>query len=129
MPEYIGNLSGLVRRLHSRIFRAQENVAALLRAIYSWALTPVLRRRDLKDENLLAVGERDESIQKRYVQIERAVAELNRVLNENYKLLFDLLPYSLYEKDEYELDEGEFSISPPPLAKVVRRYTFGSSRS
>lgn len=98
---------GPVRKLHSRIFRAQENIGALLRMIYSWALSPILERKDFKGENLLAVGERDENFQKRYGQIERAVKELNRVLDENYKLFFDLLPDPWYEKDEKEFEWDE----------------------
>lgn len=106
VPEYIGNLLGLVQKLHSRIFHAQKNVAALLRMIYSWAMSPILERKDFKDENLLAVGERNENVQKRYNQIKHASRELNRVLDENYKLFFDLLPYSVYEKNEFELDKS-----------------------
>lgn len=105
VPEYIGNLLDLVRKLHSRIFYAQENIDTLLRTIYSWAMFPILERKDFKDENLLAVSERDEIFQKRYNQIEHANRELNRVLDENYKLFFDLLPDSVYEKDDSELDK------------------------
>lgn len=105
VPEYIDSLLSVVRRLHSRIFRAEENVDALLRTIYStWALLPVLRRKDLKEESPLALNEREERFQKRYAQIEDAANELNRILSENYKLLFDLLPHSVYDRDEYELD-------------------------
>ncbi|XP_077280935.1 dynein beta chain, ciliary-like isoform X2 [Temnothorax americanus] len=106
VPEYIDNLLGLVRKLHSRIFYAQENINTLLGIIYSWAMSPILERKDFKDENLLAVSERDEHFQKRYNQIEHASGELNRVLDENYKLFFDLLPDSVYEKDEIELDKN-----------------------
>lgn len=108
VPKYIDNLLGLVRKLHSRILYAQENINTLLRMIYAWAMSPILERKDFKDENLLAVGERDENFQKRYDQIEQAGRELNRVLDENYKLFFDLLPDSVYEKDEIELDNSNF---------------------
>jgi len=106
VPEYIDNLLSLIRKLHSRIFYAQENINTLLRMIYAWAMSPILERKDFKDENLLAVNERDENFQKRYNQIERANRELNRILDENYKLFFDLLPDSVYEKDEIELDKS-----------------------
>lgn len=106
VPEYIGNLLSLTRKLHSRIFRAQENIASLLREIYSWAMLPVLQRKDLKAENLLALAERDDNFQKRYSQIERVAMELNRILDENYKLFFNLLPDWIYERDEFELDES-----------------------
>ncbi|XP_050446950.1 dynein beta chain, ciliary-like [Cataglyphis hispanica] len=110
VPEYINNLMNPMRKLHSRVFRAQENVGALLRMIYSWALSPILERKDFKSENLLALGERDENFQKRYDQIERAVNELNQVLDKNYKLFFDLLPDLWYERNELELDETQMDI-------------------
>ncbi|KAG5306381.1 DYHC protein, partial [Pseudoatta argentina] len=102
VPEYISNLLDIIRKLYLRIFYAQENINTLLRMIYTWARSPILERKDFKDENLLAVCERNENFQKRYDQIEQASRELNRVLDENYKLFFDLLPDSVYEKDEIE---------------------------
>lgn len=74
--------------------------------MYEWAMMPVLDRRDLKDENLLAIGEREDRFARRYSEIEAAAVEINRVLDENYKLFFDLLPESEYVKDEFELDTG-----------------------
>jgi len=111
VPEHIANLLNVVRRLHSRIFRAQDNIIGLEKMIYSWALLPVLMRKDLKDENLLDLDEREENFQKRYKQIEQVVTELDRILDENYKLFFDLLPDWVYERDEFELEESNFYFS------------------
>ncbi|EGI59469.1 Dynein beta chain, ciliary [Acromyrmex echinatior] len=102
VPEYISNLMDIIRKLYLRIFYAQENINTLLQMIYTWAMSPILERKDFKDENLLALGERNENFQKRYDEIEQASRELNRVLDENYKLFFNLLPDSVYEKDEIE---------------------------
>lgn len=106
VPEYIGNLLAMMRKLHSRVFRAQRNIAGLMRMVHSWMLTPILQRKDLKEENLLAVAERDEAFRKRYDKVEQAAGELSRVLSKNYKLFFDLLPDSVYERNELEMDEG-----------------------
>jgi len=111
VPEHIANLLNVVRRLHSRIFRAQENIIELEKMIYSWALSPVLMRKQLKDENLLDLDEREENFQKRYKQIEQVVTELDRILDENYKLFFDLLPDWVYEKNEFKLKESNFYFS------------------
>jgi len=111
VPEHIANLLNVVRRLHSRIFRAQDNIIGLEKMIYSWALLPVLMRKDLKDENLLDLDEREENFQKRFKQIEQVVTELDRILDENYKLFFDLLPDWIYERDEFELEESNFYFS------------------
>lgn len=104
MSEYVEQLLNLTRKLYIRIFKVQENINALLEIIYSWALIPILERKDLKEENLLALEEREEKFAKRYQDIELVVKELNRVLEENYKLLFDLMPQSIYEEDDMDLD-------------------------
>lgn len=130
VPEYIGNLLALVWKLHSRIFRAQENIVALLRTAYSWTLSPILQRKDLKDENPLAVTERDEAFQKRYDKIEQAARELSRILNENYKLFFDLLPDSVYERNKFELDEGNILdrfLLYSRTSRCARNVRFGNS--
>lgn len=106
VPEYIEALLRSVKKLHTRVFRAQENVARLKKLIYSWAMMPVLDRKDLKDENLLALGEREERFEKRFADITASTAEIDRVLEENYCLFFDLLPESEYSKDDFELEEG-----------------------
>ncbi|XP_047352693.1 dynein beta chain, ciliary-like [Vespa velutina] len=107
VPEYIEQLLNLTRKLYIRIFKVQENISALLEIIYSWALIPILERKDLKEENLLAIEEREEKFAKRYQEIELVVKELNHVLEENYKLLFDLMPQSIYEEDDVDLDMDE----------------------
>ncbi|XP_046432396.1 dynein beta chain, ciliary-like [Neodiprion fabricii] len=105
VPEYIETLLYFVKKLHTRVFRAQENVAKLKKLIYSWAMMPVLDRKDLKDENLLALGEREERFEKRFADIAAAAAEIDRVLDENYCLFFDLLPESEYARDDSELEQ------------------------
>ncbi|KAK2582958.1 hypothetical protein KPH14_009015 [Odynerus spinipes] len=107
VPEYIEQLSHLSKKLYTRVFRAQENIASLLKMIYSWAMTPVLERKDLKEENLLAIGEREEKFTKRYQEIELVVTELNRVLEENYKFFFDLMPQSIYEEESIDLNKDD----------------------
>ena len=107
MSEYIETLLSLLKKLHSRVFRAQENIEKLLKTMYEWAMIPVLDRKDFKDENLLAIGERKDRFAKRYSEIEQAAEEIKRVLDENYKLFFDLLPESEYAKDEFELEAGK----------------------
>lgn len=76
--------------------------------MYSWAMSPILQRKHLKDDNLLAIDERDENFQKRYNQIQQTVMEVNRILDENYKLFFDLLPDAIYERNDFELNEGDY---------------------
>lgn len=86
--------------LHSRILRAQANLANLQRKLNEWALVPVLVRKDNKPKHLLAIAERKETFEKRYRQVAADAEELMRILEENYKLYFDLMP------EELEITEG-----------------------
>lgn len=69
-------------------------------------MMPVLDRKDLKDENLLALNEREDRFEKRFTDIATAATEIDRVLEENYCLFFDLLPEFEYAEDESELHQG-----------------------
>lgn len=108
VPEYIENLLLILRKLHLRVFRAQENLNNIMDKLYTWAMMPILYRKDAKDENLLSIADKDENFQERFIEIEETAVELKRILKENYKLFFDLLPESAYPKDEEELVDGEF---------------------
>ena len=105
MLEYTKGLLHKVQKLHYRVFRAQENISNLLKSIYTWAMLPVLIRKDQKNENLLSINDREEKFSKRYNEIETVAGEVTEKLNENYKLFFDLLLESEYDKSEFD---GEF---------------------
>ncbi|XP_076235061.1 dynein beta chain, ciliary [Calliopsis andreniformis] len=107
VPEYIENLLTITRKLHSRVFRAQENLNNIMDKMYTWAMMPILYRKDARDENLLSIADKDEKFKERFNEIEETVVELGRVLKENYKLFFNLLPDDAYEKDEEELLDDE----------------------
>ncbi|XP_076548684.1 dynein beta chain, ciliary isoform X2 [Osmia lignaria lignaria] len=105
VPEYIENLLTITRKLHARVFRAQENLKTIMDRLYTWAMMPVLYRKDARDENLLGIAEKDEKFEERYAEIEATTQELERILKENYKLFFDLLPDSAYDVDDSDLFE------------------------
>ncbi|XP_011314378.1 dynein beta chain, ciliary-like [Fopius arisanus] len=102
-PEYVKVLLASVRSMHARVMKAQENVEKLMKMMYEWAMAPVLIRKDGKPENLLAIGEREARFEKRYRDIEAFGEEVRRILLENCKLYFDLLPESFYLKEEADL--------------------------
>lgn len=58
VPEYIENLLLILRKLHLRVFRAQENLNNIMDKLYTWAMMPILYRKDAKDENLLSIDRR-----------------------------------------------------------------------
>ncbi|XP_076387377.1 dynein beta chain, ciliary-like [Megachile rotundata] len=107
VPEYIANLLKITRKLHARVFRAQENLKTIMDRLYSWAMMPVIYRKDARDENLLAIADKDDKFKERYEEIEATAIELDRVLKENYKLFFDLLPEDAYDDESELTDEDE----------------------
>lgn len=78
-------------------------------SINDWAMSPILERKDRKADNLIAIGDRKDKFSKRYSTIEQAAAEINRVLEENYKLYFNILPESAYISSDFESDSGSLN--------------------
>ncbi|XP_031848127.1 dynein beta chain, ciliary [Nomia melanderi] len=120
VPEYIDNLLSMVRKLHVRVFRAQENLKNIMDRLYTWAMMPVLYRKDARDENLLSITDKDDKFEERYTEIKETAEELKRVLEENYKLYFDLLPENFYEKDEAEFQDDYLLEESEILEEVVQ---------
>ncbi|XP_053593671.1 dynein beta chain, ciliary [Microplitis demolitor] len=104
IPDYINKLLILVRNLYYRKLKAVNNIDDLMKSINDWAMAPILERKDNKVENLIAIGDRKEKFDRRYSTIERTQEEIKRILDENYKLYFNISPESAYIANESELD-------------------------
>ncbi|KAK0087408.1 hypothetical protein PV325_001063 [Microctonus aethiopoides] len=104
---YIETLLNIVKSVYFRITKAKANIENLNKMIYEWAMLPVIHRKEMKAENLLAINEREEKFAKRYSKIAKAAKEINNILEENYKLYFNLLPESFYIQDEFEVTGDE----------------------
>lgn len=102
---YVKSVLKVVHRLHTRIFRTQTNISKLLEMMYTWAMEPVLQR-DPKNNYLLAISEKDQRLRKRYELVETTARELDQVLEDNYKAIFDLLPESEYDDSGIDGDDG-----------------------
>lgn len=74
--------------------------------MYSWAMMPVIYRKDARDEYLMGISDKDDKFAERFAEIQATAELLEEVLKENYKLFFDLLPESAYDKDDLELTGG-----------------------
>lgn len=104
---YIETLLNIVKSVYFRMTKAKANIENLYKMIYDWAMLPVIQRKEMKAENLLAINERKEKFAKRYSNIAKAAKEINNILEENYKLYFNLLPESFYIQDEFEVTGNE----------------------
>lgn len=104
--EYIDNLLKIIWKLHSRLFRAQNNLKNIMNNMYTWAMIPVIYRKDTRDENLLSLIDKDDRFAERFAEIESTAEQLEQILKENYKLFFDLLPEQFYDREDLELLES-----------------------
>ncbi|XP_078035559.1 dynein beta chain, ciliary-like isoform X9 [Augochlora pura] len=117
--EYVDNLLAMVKRLHIRLFRAQDNLKNIMDRLYLWAMTPVLYRKDARDENLLLIADKDDRFEERFTEIGDTADELARILEENYKLFFNLMPESYYELDETNGSDVQMLESSEVLDELV----------
>lgn len=99
MPNYTFLDSETIEELHmktkqliDRVMSAQKNVNQLTADIESWSELPLFERKDGKKENLLGIEDRVERAQKRYEQIKLTSATVAAILEENFRLFFDIPP-------------------------------------
>lgn len=88
--ETIQSLYAKIKQLVDRVVRAQQNIKELETTIETWSTLPLFERRDGKKENLLNIDDRTERIQRRYEQIEQTSKSIASLLEENYKLFFNI---------------------------------------
>lgn len=88
--EVIEQLYEKTKQLVERVKQTQNNVTSLIESIDAWALVPLFERKDGKKENLLNIEDRAERIQRRYEQIEQTSRKFSSLLEENYKLFFNI---------------------------------------
>lgn len=70
--------------------RAQRNVSEAVANIEIWSKVPLFERKEGKMDNLLYLEDRFERVQRRYELIEATSASLSTLLEENYRLFFNL---------------------------------------
>lgn len=92
----------MVGSLYRRLLRAQENLQKLKNNMETLARTPVITRRDNKRTQTLQLSERKDIFEKRYQVIRQYANEFEKMLEDNYKLYFDLLP-----EEQENIGEGK----------------------
>lgn len=70
--------------------QAQRNVTEAVASIEIWSKVPLFERREGKLDNLLHLEDRAERVQRRYELIEATSASLGTLLEQNYRLYFNL---------------------------------------
>lgn len=79
-----------MKQLHGRVVHAQRNVSEAIANIEVWNKVPLFERKEGKLDNLLYLEDRTERVQRRYELIEATSTTLGLLLEENYRLFFNL---------------------------------------
>lgn len=114
MWETINNIHLKVKDLYDRVYQAQVNLKTVLNTMEKWAIIPLYERREGKKDQLLNLDDRTDRRQKRYNNIKKSADDIAVMLDENYRLFYNLKMPSL-ETDENE-EDGEDVPKPTPVA-------------
>lgn len=88
--EVVQDIFDQVKQLHTRVVHAQRNVTEAVANIEVWSKVPLFERKEGKLDNLLYLEDRTERVQRRYELIEVTSALIIKLLEENYRLFFNL---------------------------------------
>lgn len=78
------------KQLYNRVIQAQRNVTEAIANIEVWSKVPLFERKEGKLESLIHLEDRAERVQRRYELIEATSASLGTLLEQNYRLFFNL---------------------------------------
>lgn len=79
-----------MKQLYDRVTRAQRNVTEAMANIDAWSFLPLFERKEGRLDNLLQLDDRAERVLRRYELIEASSVALGTLLEENYRLFFNL---------------------------------------
>lgn len=99
LGDFLLDLARTIRKLFYRLDRAQQNLDKIFNFMKSFAMKPILARKDNRNENTLVNADVNKYMNKRYDKIKQIAEDLPGVLGENYRWLFGLYPDSKYDTD------------------------------
>ncbi|XP_069702004.1 dynein beta chain, ciliary-like [Periplaneta americana] len=99
---YVQQIRNLVEDLQNRVLNAQKNVDIIHGLINTWSLVPLFERKDGKKENLLFLDDRKERVSNRYREVKKVNSQIRELMEENFKLFFNIKPPELEEEEEQE---------------------------
>ena len=85
--EYIEETRDKVRDLEVRVQKSKDNVEEIQKIMSTWSKTPLFERREMKNERLLHLDDREDRLNKRYNEISASgekLQELVKVVNSFY---------------------------------------------
>ncbi|XP_031327312.1 dynein beta chain, ciliary-like [Photinus pyralis] len=88
--ELIKTIYDALKQLYDRVMEAQRNVNNIIAEINLWGEEPLFERKDRNSHCLLYVEDRVERVHKRYSQITATSLSIEKVMELNYKLFFNI---------------------------------------
>lgn len=119
--EQINNLHVKIKNLYERVNNAQQNLKNILLDMDKWALVPLYNRKDNKKDQLLCLEDRQDRKHKRYEKIQNSGDAVAIMLDENYRLFYNLEAPDLLGEEEIEEEEQALpSPTPVPSKAAVK---------
>lgn len=84
--EYIEETRDKVYDLDNRVQKAKDNVEKIQKIMATWSKLPLFERTEGKNESLLKLDDRNDRLNKRYTEIEKAGDSIHQLLIENLEL-------------------------------------------
>lgn len=111
-----------MKNLYERLKQTQENLKNVLADMDTWASVPLYSRKDNKKDQLLALDDRADRKHKRYKKIQESADKIAYMLDENYRLFFNLdMPDLMGEEEELVMEEEIPSPTPVPSKEKMKK--------
>lgn len=108
---YIDLLYAAILDLHTRIVKTQENIRKMEASIDSWGMVPMYPRKDFTTDGLIVLTDCEVLLEKRIVDIEMTRVLIDRLMEMNFRLFFNIFkhkkPVDLQESGDEEMAEEE----------------------
>lgn len=84
--EYIEKTKNMVYDLESRMQKSKTNIQKIVQLMATWSKTPLFERKEEKFGSLLNLDDREERLERRYLEIQVKGDQIHQLLKENVQL-------------------------------------------
>lgn len=97
--EYIEKTKNMVYDLESRMQKSKTNIQKIVQLMATWSKTPLFERKEEKFGSLLNLDDREERLERRYLEIQVKGDQIHQLLKVNSNAIILALFFSFFFKD------------------------------
>lgn len=98
--EYIEKTKNMVYDLESRMQKSKTNIQKIVQLMATWSKTPLFERKEEKFGSLLNLDDREERLERRYLEIQVKGDQIHQLLKVNSNAIILVLFFSFFPKIE-----------------------------